>query len=620
LLHQENRADFIQKAYELADEERKYQILLSYTVPELEMNFVQNLFLEKQQNFDYQVIRHLAQGYQSEFTTFFLDHLQSIDNDTKYEQVKKVYASLHQENQADFIQKMYKMIDEEKQILVLLLNPDFQNEDDILKNWLLASNFLLLKPKKNKYYGFPLIKLMTIDIAYINKNIEVFDDPILSLVHTSLYRSKSHHHSNYVTSDMYNSLVRFVERTLNTYNFKELLLGDTVTEPTKINVIKNLKKLSNHFGIEEYTQDFFQNEALNFVESIKNDLVYFIKNEDEFIERMISIYQIDSNVCEEFLNNHIINFSTYVKLKLWVNDVYEVFDYNNYGFYYFRLNKYEKKRYNEKAKALMKEKLKKMMIAQRVPWEYNYTDENGINFYSASWRSVWFLDGALKICVKEVEEENIFSEPYEWSYCEEKFNFLFGYLSRKKVENLTIQEKNGKILEIIGLNILGESIYKANLEKEINEKGLNKVLKQEGLNKIPPSLIIKNQCVMYLNEIQDTDKTPTRILEISKDTNANVSADVSLLFTITKDSVVFVMWESLEFHKSKATHIFKMSVEEYPKYIEDISKFLRENLKVRSKLNSFQEEEKKKLRYLGRIDHDNFDFNKWINQLKSIIG
>jgi cold shock CspA family protein/head-tail adaptor len=128
-IHQENRADFIQKAYELADKERKYQILQLYTVPELEMNFVQNLFLEKQQNFDYEVIRHLAQGYQSEFTTFFLNHLQSIDSDTKYEQVKKVYALLHQENRADFVQKAYELADEERKFQLWL--EDYTKEIDV---------------------------------------------------------------------------------------------------------------------------------------------------------------------------------------------------------------------------------------------------------------------------------------------------------------------------------------------------------------------------------------------------------------------------------------------------------------------------------------------------------
>lgn len=371
--------------------------------------------------------------------------------------------------------------------------------------------------------------------------------------------------------------------------------------------------------ISPYKSDFFNKYANIFVENLEQNIDKYLKNEEDLINKLIKINTIDKEICNNFINKNAIYFSTYTKMKLWVHDVYEVFDYNNYGFYYFRLNKHEKKRYNAKAKTLMKDEITKVMTAQRVSCEYDYTNEKGINFYNASWRSIWFLDGALKVCIKEIEGENIFSESYKWDYCEEKFNFLFGYLSKKRIENLTIQEKNGQILKIVGLEVLEQAIYKANIEKEIEEKGVDSVLKKEGSNKIPPSLIIKNQCVMYLNELQDADKTPARILEISRDTNANFSTDISLLFTITKNNIVFVVWESLEFHKSKATHLFKMHVEEYPQYIEDISKFLGENLKVRSKLNNLQEEEKSKLRYLGRIDHDNFDFNKWKNQLRSII-
>jgi len=604
-------ADFIQQAYQIADEQRKYVLLANYSIPVPEMELIQKWYNEKMVNFNFEIIKNLSKSYQNKFIEFFYEQVQTVDSEEKYQQVTRIYDKLDTNQHADFIQQAYQIADEKYKLLLLSFIADsLITFPDQLEKWLTASSFLLIKPKKNKYYNIPLLVLVNKDINYVINETKVFDNRLLE--------NLAYYH-RYGLEYIIRSLREFTFTGFKLIKFEDELEKET-DEFRKIQIVTNIRELSNYSPLS-YQDDFFKKYATIFINSIKNQFDYFLKNENELIDRLIAINTIHKEVCGDFISSHSIYFSTYVKMKLWVYDVYDVFDYNNYGFYYFRLNKYEKKRYNQKARELMKEDVKNMMIAQRIPWEYKYTDEQGINHYSASWRSLWFLDAGIKVCIKKVEDENIFSPTYRWEYSEEKFNFLFGYLSKKRIEDLDIEEKDGNILKIKGLERLEETIYKVNLEKNIAEKGLEKVAKEEGENKIPPSLIIKNQCVNYLNNLQDVDKNPTRILEISKDyMSGNIHTDTSLLFSITKGENIFIVWESLEFNKSKATHVFKIKLDEYSESLEKISEFLEKNLKVRSKLNSDSFDEKEKLKYLCRIDHDNFDFKKWEVQLLNILN
>ena len=78
----------------------------------------------------------------------------------------------------------------------------------------------------------------------------------------------------------------------------------------------------------------------------------------------------------------------------------------------------------------------------------------------------------------------------------------------------------------------------------------------------------------------------------------------------------------MELEKSKATHIFKCNRTEYESIFSEIENYLSGNLKVRSTLNSNDIDaigHQKKLRYLCRIEHDNFNFSKWETSLYDIL-
>jgi uncharacterized protein YlbG (UPF0298 family) len=553
-----------------------------------------------------------------QFCFFLLEQMQVIDNETKYSIINTIYNYITEENQKVFIQNAYKIASDDYKVLFIYFFVDFAAE--LPNSWDIASSLLLLKPNKNKYRNVSFIRLMDIDIPYVKNNISIFENKSLSLLVNSLYKAaykKSRVYQTFVPSSYYNKFKNFVLLYIQNIDLDDFLSRNI----SKLDVITKIVELSKY--IKNFDKQYiFAKYAKSIAENITTEITYLSNNDEEkLINSIILINSMDPNICSDFISNHIQNFNTYIKMKLWLVDLYDVFDYNNYGFYFFRLNKYEKKLYSQKAKALMKKEIQEIMIAERIPWEYQYTSKEGVNYYNASWRSIWFNNGGIKFCKAKVDGENIFSHSYKWDYAEEKFNFLYGYLSRKKIQDVIVEEQSEVIKTVKGLDILEEVIYKASLEKEIKENNRSAVIKDGEHVRFPPSLIIKNECINFLNEKQDVGKNPIRVLEISRydNDNDNISVDISLLFTITRNNSVFVVWESLEFEKSKATHIFKMLVDEYEFVLNDIVKFLEENIRVRSILNSANFDIKGKLKYLGKVNHDNFDFGKWQRQLLSII-
>ncbi|MCS6955009.1 MAG: hypothetical protein NZM44_01455, partial [Candidatus Calescibacterium sp.] len=470
---------FIQKAYEIATEKWKYQLLIDFPIPDPDMDLIEKWFIEKM-DFNYTIISHLSSEQQNSFINFYLWESQQFGNETNYQKIKQIYQRLSSENNKTFIQKAYEIANEALKKAILFNFFDILTNISQTQKWLLLMDILLQKPKKNKYYNVPLIDLMRYDVPYIKNEINVFDNPVLSIIQHDLYRLGT---QRLLPSKQYERILQFVSTGLAKIDFEDFL--SQIDLDSQIYTIINLREISKYVN-SPYNENFFVKHAIRLVSSVEEKIEDYLQKDHLLAEILILIYKIDKQVYQNFADKYSNQFSTYIKMKLWVHDVYDVFDYNNYGFYYFRLNKYEKKRYNQKAREIMKEEIKRMMIAERIPWKYLYTDNENNNYYEASWKSIWFLNHQIKFCMNDENEEHSFSKPYKWDYAEEKFNFLFGYLSKKKIENLQVQEKDGQILYVKGIEALEEHIYKANIEKQIKDHGIEKVIKEEGTNKIPP--------------------------------------------------------------------------------------------------------------------------------------
>ncbi len=324
---------------------------------------------------------------------------------------------------------------------------------------------------------------------------------------------------------------------------------------------------------------------------------------------------------------HISDFSTPIyqnsltpyNVKFWVRGLIDEFDYHSYCNFAFVLTTKEKREFNKKARAAMGEAIKTSMLKKREPWELVREGEEGINIYAATWKSIWFMDGEIRVCISSEPE---FSHPYAWDFSEEEMNFLYDYISGKRLSPLTIQARGKLILEIDGLDELEEVVYKAELEREI--KTGKKRERGEGGGRIPINMILRNKCIQYLNLLQLEGLEPTRLLEKSYNPErGSLSVDLSLLFSIPLPTgEVALIWESLELEKAKATHVFKCFASEHEDIQNQVEDYLSRKDKVRSSLNSNAPADlsaQRRLRYHGRVDHDNFDFAVWQERLHSLL-
>lgn len=350
-----------------------------------------------------------------------------------------------------------------------------------------------------------------------------------------------------------------------------------------------------------------------YVKTLKNKLSDNNKQEtNESDELKIQFIEIEKLILE--------NLNVEQILYLWVYALIETFDFNSYCFYYFTLNTTERKIFNKKAKALMGEEIKKSMLKQREPWEF-IEESEGVKIFKATWRSIWFANNFIRICV---DKDARFSNSYYWNFSEEKFNFLFDYISGRRLKDLTIYVKD-EIIKIDGLDDLEEIIWKIQFQREVESSNKLSGSRMTGSNRIPVNMILRNKCIQFLSKLQINGLEPTRVLEKTFFVDKGGSAiDISLLFSIpiNNDKEVVIIWESLELEKSKATHIFKCNRNEYDDLFDNVENYLSTKAKVRSTLNSnnFEDVEKqKKLRYVCRIDHDNFHYEKWENQIFEIL-
>lgn len=494
------------------------------------------------------------------------------------------------------------------------------------------SKVLLLRPLKNKFANIPLIKLIGIqnpnEISYVNNNLSLFPSEHYSLIKSFYYL---HHnigsyrsYSSWKLSKSYLDRISCIKSIFNSETlsddvifeyYRNAEIVDYFVEVESIKVFKELHLLLNLQNKETIIRKLipviingFQLSMKNFSKDIKEELMLSLLKNLKFLDR-------DS--FDMYLESEISRLSTSLKLKLWVYDVIQYFDFDQYCFYYFTLNSVEKSIFNKKAKAIMGETLKQAMLKQREPWTLIGQDiENDIKTYSASWKSIWFNEGEIRFCI---DNHCNFSKPFTWNFSEEKFNLLFDYISGRKLENLKVWVKFNSIIKVENLEDLETIIWKVQVQKEA-ESGLSLDPRNKSINSIPINMILRNQCIQLLNQLQLSGLEPTRVLEKTFNLEkGGFSVDISLLYSIPiNKNEIAMIWESLELEKSKATHIFRCSSDEYIDVFSDIELYLQSKLKVRSSLNSTDNEDVErqiKMKYLCRIDHDNFNFSKWKKSL-----
>ena len=365
---------------------------------------------------------------------------------------------------------------------------------------------------------------------------------------------------------------------------------------------------------------WFGDEDTNSLQKILKEFT-----DEEILKKIVLAQRKDENFISRIARLYA-NLPISIMLRLWLNDIYGKFDYYQFVNYYFTLNSIERRIFNKKAKAMMTEEIKSSMLKMKEPWKLietiNNDIEESIQIFSATWKSIWFRDGYIMICI---DKESRFTDCYNWNFSEEKMNLLYEYISGRKLRELRITVVNNKIKDIEGLEDLEEVIWKIEIQKEI-ETGVigNSILNKSGSIKIPVNMVLRNRCIQFLNRLQLSELEPTRVIEKAYNlTRGGISVDVSLLYSIPINYYeIAIIWESLELEKAKRTHIFKCGRDEFKSIFNDIEVNLSSQIKIRSKLNSSDYDDvnyQKKLRYISGINHDNLDYKKWESDLFEVL-
>jgi hypothetical protein len=477
-------------------------------------------------------------------------------------------------------------------------------EESLIYNFLF--NKLNLEEKKNHFLS--VVKMRDVNkfnefLIFFLKEINIFHE--LSFLIDSLFEIILIERNNNIYNNPTKNygVINIPEKEIiNKFHILKLKLGEIIVI-IQGNYLANSVKYLDEIAVK--VNDLSITESYNFFIVI-----------GEFIQKMNNASNIYDNEFIFDVNDFHAKLSKKLKpeilIKFWVKGAIEYFDYNLYASYYFLLSSDQRRIFNKKVKVLMGDEIKQSMLKKKIPWEKISVENSEHECYEATWKSVWFNDGFINFLM---DNSPSFSSKFSWKFSEEKFNLIVDYLSGRKLNKLLIYANKNNVHRVEGLEELEEIIYKVLITHEL-QPGNGSNSKPNFFTKIPNNLILRNKCVQFLNNLQLNGFEPSRILEKTFNVSTGgYSADISLLYSIPIDNEsVGIIWESLELEKSKATHVFKCSLGEYDDIFSEILTSLNSVNKVRSLLNGIKSEDlikQKELRYLGKVDHSNFNYYKW---------
>lgn len=622
------------------DNQKKYELIESLAdLPEIQKD-VKTVFLKTvfdKCNIETRYLMYIERYVDIKDLTYIAKQIFQTSLNSNPDSINTIFLRLNDDKDREYVLKeclkIIGNIDNEEKYKKVKLLASITILNNKIKEELLSSSFLLC----NEIYK---IELFLDFWQYKEEKNHVINDLFNSVDLSSFY---------YFCSRLLNPLAKINSRYYYTgYSFLKIFIEnkDYIKETNaryndkSIFIYRNIYLNENHFLIKigffkiilsyiNENKKEIENKVKTIIDTRDDDkILNFLNNFKAFnsisIQLKIDLEIEESNEIPYHEEYIVKRMNSSYLLKYWIHGLITYFDYNNFCYYYFTLTLEERKIFNKKAIAIMGEEIKTSMLKKRMPW--NFIEKSPVNegmeleYYTANWKSIWFEDNSIRICMDNTPN---FSKSFMWDFSEEKFNFLYEYISGRRLKDLRVVTKGPEIQNIEGLDDLEELIWKISIIQEVESSdGIR--IKGIGTNRIPVNMILRNQCIQLLNNFQLNGLEPTRVLEKTfNPKKGGINVDISLLYSIPiNQSEVAIIWESLELEKAKATHIFKCTSAEYDNIFSEIELYLSGNLKVRSYLNSKENDainHQRKLRYISRIEHNNFYFSKWESSLYEIL-
>lgn len=343
------------------------------------------------------------------------------------------------------------------------------------------------------------------------------------------------------------------------------------------------------------------------------------KKEDEYEELSTIAYQ---------------NSSPLYKLRLWIKKYVKNFDFELFKKYHFRLHRQEAAEFKRYVKENIKESKRNDF---RVLGVSNLIEqqENGTKIYETSWRDIGFENRKIFINIGNNESKLL---SFNWGFSRDDFNLIVtGYIARKDLKSIKCSVVEDNITEVEGLDQLQEAIR--TIERTKAKKTIDELIKEgwspKQIREHPEFVTLSNEnllrlfgnhdCIDYLQKIQSTSMDTPLIYIVEKrpnSTTGGISFESSYLFTIILENKrIAIIWESVKL--DRATQVFVCNEEEYFELIKDIDDFLSSlETKKRSTLKSNTDEGRllrEKLKYRTTVEHTEYNFEKWLRNLKRAI-
>lgn len=325
-----------------------------------------------------------------------------------------------------------------------------------------------------------------------------------------------------------------------------------------------------------------------------------------------ALYRDNPTQYWEFFRNIYELLSKKERMYLWMNDLNDCYNYIDLIQTVHCLAPEERKSFNKKIKEYAKSERFNSFLDQIPEAETEDKDGDEIT-YRCKWRNLYYRNGEVIVFLNKTNALCA----YDWAPAREEWNWLTNeYFNRKRICDIIVVVNHRHVVDIKGLDEIEERIVIADIQKNGSLNHKSKIAKEQ-LVRIIHNVAARNRCIDFLSR-QDSQFDAIDIQELVSTKYGEISRDISFMFIFPNNGNAYIIWESVEYEKSKATYIFRCDLDSALPHADNIKKYIENNCHVRSNLTSSSgfEEVRAVLKFYGKVMHDSQKYEVWEKRMK----
>ena len=392
--------------------------------------------------------------------------------------------------------------------------------------------------------------------------------------------------------------------------------------------INQIKFISQSDKIEKkakviFLKSVFEKASVEYqCKMIVDELIIFSHEEQQEFLRdykwLSCVKQYSPKLYDKLFEDNYSQLTKIDRLYLWLQGLNPYYNYLEFVQAAWQLSNDERKLFNKRVKEHAREERWQKFIDQ-VPTAKLIEETENTKIYNCKWRNLYYFNGAICVFL----DKTTATENYTWNPSCEEWNLLTQeYFNNRRIDDIIVTvDSNNRITKITGLEDIEAEIIMAEVRKNGTSERRTEISSSQ-LAKIIHNVASRVQCIDFLTS-RKSDYNVIDIQELITDNYGSLQREISFLFPIPDENDnVYLIWESAEFEKSKATHIFKSDRNVFEELESKIKDFIESNIRTRSRLNSVEIEDlkvKRELQYFCKVNHDMADYQVWENRIKGVL-